>query len=91
MVNAVARERRVSPDGKVYTFKLRPDVRFHSGRRVVAEDFRYALERVLDPATASDGFSIYQVIDGAKEFSDDRKKPKAERQNSARARHPYQW
>jgi len=78
LVNAVARERKVSPDGKVYRFKLRTDVRFHSGRRVVAEDFRYALERVLTPATASDGFSFYQVIDGAKEFSEDKKKPKAE-------------
>lgn len=78
IVNAVAREWKVSPDGKTYSFKLRKDVRFHSGRRVVAEDFRYALERVLDPATASDGFSLYNMIDGADEFSADRAKPKAQ-------------
>ncbi|HVF10031.1 MAG TPA: ABC transporter substrate-binding protein, partial [Abditibacteriaceae bacterium] len=76
-VNAVAKERKVSPDGKVYSFKLRTDVRFHSGRRVVAEDFRYAVERVLTPATASDGFAFYQIIDGAPEFSADKKKPKS--------------
>ena len=76
IVNIVAREREVSPDGKTYRFKLRPDVHFHyapdgsrPGRRVVAEDFRYALERVLTPATASDGFALYKIIDGAEEFS----------------------
>jgi len=79
IVPAVASSWKVSPDGKTYTFKLRNDVRFHSGRRVVAEDFRYALERILDPETASDGFTVYSMIDGAKEFSEDRKKPVKER------------
>lgn len=68
--NEVAQSRRVSRDGKSYTFKLRRDVFFSSGRRVVANDFRYALERVLDPATASEGLSQYTMIVGAKEFSD---------------------
>ena len=77
IVPVVAREYSVSPDGKIYTFKLRNDVRFHfdlsgksPGRRVVAEDFRYAIERVLDPKTTSDGMSPFQIIDGGKEFSD---------------------
>ena len=72
MVNVVAAERKASPDGKTYSFRLRSDVRFHSGRRVVADDFRYAIERVLDPATASDGLAIFKVIDGAAEFIADR-------------------
>lgn len=79
VANEVARERRLSPDGKRYWFKLRDDVYFHSGRRVTAEDFRFALERVLDPATASDGLSIYTMIDGAEEFSKDRALPPAKR------------
>ncbi|MBV9868228.1 MAG: ABC transporter substrate-binding protein [Abitibacteriaceae bacterium] len=87
IVDVVASKHTISPDGKVYTFKLRPDVHFHfaldgsePGRRVVAEDFRYALERVLDPATASDGLGLpgYKLIEGADEFSADRGKPKAQ-------------
>ena len=43
----------VSPDGRTYTFFLREDVRFHSGRRVTAADFKYSLERACDPRTGS--------------------------------------
>lgn len=76
IVPAVARDYSVSPDGKTFTFHLRDDATFHfdeqgnsPGRRVVAEDFRYALERVLDPKTASDGLSPFQIIDGAAEYT----------------------
>lgn len=72
----VAEKYTISPDGKTYTFTLRKDVRFHSGRRVVAEDFRYAMERVLDPATASDGLKQFTMIVGAEAWSKDRSGPK---------------
>lgn len=77
IVGAIAKGYEVSRDGKTYTFHLRPDARFHSGRRVVAEDFRFALERVLDPKPLaarlpSDGLSIYTMIDGAAEWTKDR-------------------
>jgi ABC-type transport system substrate-binding protein len=75
IVPAVAKSYTISPDGKTYTFTLRPDAYFHfdlngksPGRRVVARDFRYAIERVLDPATASDGLKPFSIIDGAKQF-----------------------
>lgn len=81
LVPAVAKSFSTSPDGKTFTFKLRDNVRFHydlngnsPGRRVVASDFRYAIERVLDPATGSDGLSPFQIIDGGKEFSEAREK-----------------
>jgi YVTN family beta-propeller protein len=38
----------VTADGTVYTFTLRPGLRYSSGQPVRPEDFRYALERVLD-------------------------------------------
>ncbi len=76
IVNEIAQSRSVSSDGKTYSFTLRKDVKFHDGSRVVAEDFRFALERVLDPETASDGLSIFSIIEGAPEFSKDRKLPK---------------
>ena len=50
----------MSPDGKTYTFKLRPEARWSNGDRVVAGDFVAALRRLVDPATAS---AYAQVID----------------------------
>lgn len=43
----------VSKDGTVYTFHLRDDVKFHSGRMFTSADVKYSLERILDPKTAS--------------------------------------
>lgn len=78
LFDEVAKSHWVSRDGKTYRFVLRPDVHFHSGRRVVAEDFRYAIERVLDPKTQSDGLSIFNIIEGAEEFSERKKTRNAE-------------
>jgi ABC-type transport system substrate-binding protein len=49
----IAESHEVSADGKVYTFKLRKDVKFHDGRPVNAQDFKYSIERAADPATQS--------------------------------------
>ncbi|MFC2022309.1 peptide ABC transporter substrate-binding protein [Chloroflexota bacterium] len=49
----IAREWQVSDDGRTYTFYLRDDVRFHDGREVKAEDFKYSWQRASDPATGS--------------------------------------
>ncbi len=49
----IAREWQVSDDGRTYTFYLRHGVRFHDGREVKAEDFKYSWERACDPATGS--------------------------------------
>ncbi len=42
-----------SDDGKTYTFHLRRDVKFHDGKAVTANDFKYSWERALNPATRS--------------------------------------
>ena len=43
----------VSPDGKLYTFKLRDDVTFCDGRKMTADDVVYTIKRFVDPATRS--------------------------------------
>ncbi len=43
----------VSEDGATYTFQLRPNAQFHSGRTVTAQDVKAAWERALDPALGS--------------------------------------
>lgn len=46
-------------NGTIYTFHLRHGVKFHSGRDVTANDFKYSLERVCDPATRSQTAETY--------------------------------
>ena len=43
----------VSPDGRVYTFRLREDAKFHNGKPVTAHDFKWSFERVSNPFTAA--------------------------------------
>lgn len=57
----------VSEDGKVYTFRLRPGVRYHddpcfrgSPRTLRAEDFVYAFQRVADPKVRSGGWWVLE-------------------------------
>ena len=67
-VPALARRYAISPDGRTYTFVLRPGVRFHDsdvfaggkGREVKAPDFVYSFKRILDAATASSGGWIFR-------------------------------
>jgi peptide/nickel transport system substrate-binding protein len=46
----LAKSWTVSPDGKTYTFKLRDDVSFCSGKKFTAEDVIYSFKRLKDPA-----------------------------------------
>jgi oligopeptide transport system substrate-binding protein len=52
----------VSPDGLVYTFKLRPQLRWSNGDPLVAADFVAGLRRLVDPATASQYAEVIDVV-----------------------------
>lgn len=43
----------VSADGRVYTFTLRENAKFHSGRPVTAEDVKWSIERAASRALSS--------------------------------------
>ena len=43
----------ISEDGRVYTFHLRPDAKFHDGKPVTAHDVQWSLERATNPLTES--------------------------------------
>ena len=49
----IAESWTVSEDGTTYTFHLRENVRFHSGRALTAADFKFSWERACNPATGS--------------------------------------
>ncbi len=46
----LAKSWTISPDGKLYTFKLRDDVSFCSGKKFTADDVVYSFKRLKDPA-----------------------------------------
>ncbi len=55
----IAEKWEISDDGRFYTFYLRKDARFHDGRPVKAEDFKYSWERACAPATGSQTAATY--------------------------------
>jgi len=63
-----------SADARTFTFHLRPDIRFSNGRAVTSTDFKYEIERVLDPANNSQGIEYYRSIAGAEQYSSGRAK-----------------
>ena len=62
IVPCLATSWEVTNGGKTYTFKLRPNVKFHNGQTMSADDVKYSIERVLDPKTASPWISWLKSI-----------------------------
>jgi len=49
----IAYKWEMTPDGKTWTFYLREGIRFHNGDELTAEDVKFHLDRVFDPASGS--------------------------------------
>lgn len=63
LIPGAAESWEIDDKGLVYTFKLREDAKWSNGEPVTADDFVYALERLLDPMTASKYATImYPVL-----------------------------
>jgi ABC-type transport system substrate-binding protein len=60
----------VSPDGLTYTFKLNPNAKFTNGRKVVAADVKYSIERAVSPKTQGPGGGFYHSIVGQDKMAD---------------------
>src|ERR1043166_2621667 len=45
----LAKSWTISPDGKLYTFKLRDDVTFCSGKKFTADDVVFSFKRLVSP------------------------------------------
>lgn len=66
----VAESWNISPDGKTYTFHLRPDAKWSDGTPVTAHDFVASWQRTLTPATGSQYNYMLFPIRGAQAFAD---------------------
>ncbi|MDW9532818.1 ABC transporter substrate-binding protein [Sinorhizobium meliloti] len=65
----LAESYEISEDGKIFTFKLRKGVKFHNGRELTAQDVKYSIERVVNPATQSPGAGFFATVKGVEEAS----------------------
>src|ERR1700741_2077285 len=45
----------IADDGLTYTFKLRPNLKFHNGRAVTSADVKHSIERAVNPKTQCPG------------------------------------
>ncbi|MDS1030755.1 ABC transporter substrate-binding protein [Bacillota bacterium LX-D] len=68
VVPALAASWKISPDGKTFTFSLRKNARFHTGKKVTAGDVKFSWERALS-LNNSEINQIFGKIDGAMEFA----------------------
>lgn len=64
---ALAESWNVSGDGRTWTFKLRPGVRFHDGTACDATAVRENFERVLDPEQNHKRRSLFSAIERVEE------------------------
>lgn len=87
LVPLLAQIYTISPDGLIYTFKIRKNVFYHDddcftnkkGREVIAQDFKYCFERVCDPRTQTRGSWLFRDrIKGALEYINSIKENKSD-------------
>jgi peptide/nickel transport system substrate-binding protein len=63
VVPLLATSWQMSPDGKAYTFRLRRDVEFHSGKKFTSADVKYTLERLGSEEAASPWQTLVASVD----------------------------
>lgn len=69
----LATEWKPNADGNVWTFTLRRGVKFHDGREMKADDVVASIDRLADPANASNALSAFKGVlskGGAKKVDD---------------------
>ena len=76
IIPAIAKNYTISSDAKTYTFVIKKGILFHNDpvfkseqREVIAQDFVYSFNRIINPNTASDGAWIFnEIIDQQEPF-----------------------
>lgn len=63
IVPDLARSWTVSPDGKIWTFYLRPKVKWHNGVEFTSQDVKFTFDKLIDPKVNTVRRSSY-IING---------------------------
>jgi peptide/nickel transport system substrate-binding protein len=65
IIGDVATEWKISPDGRTYTFKIRPGIRFHDGSPLTAADVKASYDKIVAPpeSVRSPRRTAYSVIE----------------------------
>jgi peptide/nickel transport system substrate-binding protein len=71
LVPRLATSVTVSPDARVFTYKLRPNVKFHNGATLSSRDVKASLEHVLDPRSKSTRRPFFAPVVESVETPDD--------------------
>lgn len=58
----IAQSVEISPNGKIYTINLKPDIRWHDGKPVTAQDVVFTVGAMQNPQTGARQFSSWQNI-----------------------------
>ncbi len=77
VIPAIAKSWTIDTSGRTYTFLLRDDVYFHDsevfasgeGRKVVAQDFVFSFNRVIDPVKTTPGSWVFSSVDSLRPFT----------------------
>ncbi len=70
----IASKWEISKNRLVYRFELRQGVKFSNSREVIAGDFKYSFERILNPKNRSPNIWVLDKIKGAREYMNGKEK-----------------
>jgi ABC-type transport system substrate-binding protein len=65
----IAERWEVADEGRTYRFFLRPNVRFHDGDEVTADDVKRSIERALHPSAPNPYSSYFASLEGYADFT----------------------
>jgi peptide/nickel transport system substrate-binding protein len=71
LVPRLATSVKVSDDSRVFTYKLRPNVKFHNGATLTSRDVKASLEHILDPRSKSTRRPFFAPVVDSVETPDD--------------------
>ena len=63
VVNELAEELEPNSDATQWTIRVRPDVTFHNGKTLGAEDVAYTIRRIANPSKPLNGYSVLSAVD----------------------------
>ncbi|MDX7950592.1 ABC transporter substrate-binding protein [Lichenihabitans sp. Uapishka_5] len=70
IIPSLAKSWTISPDGLTYVFTLDPKATFTNGRKLVAADVKYSIERAVNPKTQGPGGGFFHSVVGQDKMAD---------------------